>query len=950
MTVRYIFTLLLFLCIPFTAINAATITGKVVDAETHQPLEGVIVHLSGSSLGAATDATGLFQLIEVKEGLYELVASYISFKTETVKISLKEDETKTINIELKPDNGEKTNLKEVTIKSKKQTHTENALLLEMHQANQIVSGISAMQIAKTQDRNAADVVKRIPGVTILEDRFIMVRGLYDRYNTTWLNDAGAPSAEMDKKSFSFDLIPSGQIDRILIYKTPSPELPGDFAGGMVKLYTSSIPEKNQTSIGFQTSIREYTTGSSFNYNPKGKTDWLGYDDGTRAIPSFVPTKVQGNEGNINVITQSFNNNWKIFQKTATPDLRFSFTKSNVGTWKGLTIGNVLGLNYSSTVTNNQIIRRDFEQADTNTQTFSYKDQESIQKNSVAIMENTGVSFGKSRIEWKNIYNRNGKASVIIRDYQPDPYTVDRFLAERNYIMSYQSIATFSSQLNGTHTSKDDNTKYTWTLGYNNLIKDQPDLRRIRYNKASDATPDSMYAASAIASQVDPVYGGGRFFAKLQEHVYSFNHNLNKKLELKHYKFELNAGNYIEYKDRTFDARLFGYTAKTTTPFSYKTLGINEIFAPENVGDANQFKISESTNKGDSYTAENKLIATYVALVLPVGDKIKISGGVRHEINLQSLHSYTLSGSPISIDLAAKILLPSVNIAYNFNEKSLVRFAYGKTINRPEFREQAPFYFYDNEDRAGLYGALYPSLFNPQGKPLRIAKIDNFDVRWELYPSNGELIQIGAFYKSFIDPIQKVLIIGGDNKDFTFVNTQSAKVYGVEAEIRKNLLFADEYFHTKAFQYFTLVGNVSLIKSEMIIGNEATNNIYPDLPVAKMQGQSPYTINLGTYFQQDAKGLRGSLLYNVFGPRTYSLGLGPVANLYELPFHSLDFNFEKTFNKHYLFNIGIQNLLNSRIAMAYDFDNNNKIDATESKFMWKDYRSGRYLSIGFKLKF
>lgn len=925
---------------------AGKIVGVVTEQETKQPLEGVIVSIKGTSKGLATDAEGKFSFNDLGKGNYELEFAYVTFKKENRKVSIKGAETITINVALLPEN---SMLGEVVVKTNKITNTENAVVMEIRKANQVVSGISALQIAKTMDRNAADVVKRVPGVSILEDRFIMVRGLYDRYNTTWLNDAGAPSAELDKKSFSFDLVPSGQIDRIMIYKTPAPELPGDFAGGMIKIYTTSLPDKNSFNVGVQSSFREYTTGTPFNYNRVGKTDWLGYDDGGRAIPSIVPSRLESGDANIIAITKSFNNDWAINQKNIGPDLRLNLSATNAYNGKKFRFGNLLGASYSKTATNNTITRRDFEQADTTTQIYFYQDKESISKATISLMENAGLSVGKSKFEFRNIFNQTGKSTVLVRDYQTLAHRPDAFPAERSYVMGYQSIRTFCSQLSGTHTSDDDNTKYTWTLGYTNLFKNQPDLRRIRFNKALDA-PDSMYASTAIAAQVDPVYGGGRFFSTLKEHIYSFNHNIFKKINInKDYSVELNAGNYLEYKDRAFDARLFGYFANGV-PFSSKRQSINNIFATENVGDVGQFKIGEATTKGDSYSAENKLFSSYVSLNIPIGKKIKIVGGVRHEINTQSLHSFNTNDKEINTDITTQSFLPSVNIAYNLSEKSLLRLAYGKSLNRPEFREQASFYFYDNEDRAGLYGAMFPSLFNPQGNPLKVANIDNLDARWEYYPSQGEMIQLGVFYKNFVNPIQKVLIPGGDNKDFTFVNAESAKIIGFEAELRKNLNFIDDIIGTKAFSNFTLVGNVSLTNSTLTIGNAATDNKYPNLPTTNMQGQSPYVINIGTYYQSEKNQLKGSLLYNVFGARVYSLGLGPIANLYEIPFHSLDFNLEKTIFKNCSMNIGIQNLLNGRTGLAYDMNNDKKIDNNEEQYMWKYYRPGRYCSIGFKFKF
>jgi outer membrane receptor protein involved in Fe transport len=358
---------------------------------------------------------------------------------------------------------------------------------------------------------------------------------------------------------------------------------------------------------------------------------------------------------------------------------------------------------------------------------------------------------------------------------------------------------------------------------------------------------------------------------------------------------------------------------------------------------------ESTSPGDSYTGQNNLLAGYVSFAVPVTDKFKAVGGARYETNIQSIQSHNLNGDPMGQDKQTGFLLPSINLSYNFTEKSLLRAAYGKTLNRPEFREIAPYYFYDNTDNAGIYGSLYQSLYNPNGKYLSVAQVNNFDIRYELYPSDGEMLQVGGFYKSFSDPIQKVLIPGGDQNDFTFVNCESSTLYGIEVEIRKNLGFADRYLNSNFLKYLTFVGNATLSKSEIVFGDSTFNGVYTKVPNASLQGQSPYVINAGLYFQ-DEKGFSASVLYNVYGPRVYSFGVGDVAHLYELPFKTLDLNFEKTFCKHYSLSLGVQNLLDTRARSAYDLDGDNTVKAWESNNEWKGYNMGRYYTMGLKVKF
>ncbi|MEI8280385.1 MAG: carboxypeptidase-like regulatory domain-containing protein, partial [Bacteroidota bacterium] len=469
---------------------AANIKGTVKEQGNGAPLIGVTIAIKNTDKGVQTDMDGKYQISDLPNGTYELTFSYITFASQSHTVTIKNNNDVVLDISLKPEGQE---LKTVSVKSNRVTHTENAVMMEIRKSNTVVSGISAAQIGKTMDRNAADVVKRIPGVTIQDDRFINIRGLNDRYNTVLLNDAGAPSSEVDKKSFSFDLIPSGLIDRIMIYKTPSPELPGDFAGGTVKIYTTSLPEKNQISVGIQTSSREYSTGSSFNYNKQSSTDWMGYDKGIRNLPVGTPDFINKNDVNISTITKNFDNDWIIYNKKQTPDMRFNFALSNVAKWKRVKIGNTLGVAYSSTSTNYTIRRQDWDSA---SQIYDYYDQTSVTKSSVGLLDNAAIAIGNSKIEFKNLYNQIGVASLVYRTTDPvaDPAASDTISRERSYAMGYESRATYTSQLTGTHKSNDDTRKYTWTLGYTDLFKNAPDLRRIKYKKNDKSLPDSMFSA------------------------------------------------------------------------------------------------------------------------------------------------------------------------------------------------------------------------------------------------------------------------------------------------------------------------------------------------------------------------------------------------------------------------------------------------------------------------
>lgn len=930
---------------------AGSIKGTVNDAKNNSPLSGVVVSITPTGKGTVTDIDGKYEITGVPASSYEILFSYASYTTYKQNITLSEAQDVVLDRNMIPEN---TELKDHTIKAGKITNTENSVISEIRNSNTIVSGTSAAQISKTLDRNAADVVKRIPGVTIQDDRFIVIRGLPDRYNTVWLNDASTPSSESDKKAFSFDIIPAGLIDRVLIFKTPSPELPGDFAGGMVKVFTTSLTDKNQISVSLQTSSREFTTGTDFNFNKASTTDKFGYDDGSRSIPKSIPDYISSKDPNykshINDWSKSFGNDWIVNTKKTSPDARFSLALSNVIKFKKVKIGNTVGLAYTNAYQNFQTHRQDWDSV---TRNYDYSDKRSVNNVSVGLMDNIGVSVGNSKFEFKNLYNQIGSSSLTIRSTIKDTGIATN-PDERSYAMGYESRATYASQLTGSHKNNADTRKYTWGLGYTDLFKNQPDLRRIKYTK-QQAQDDSMFKAQ-VSGNVDILNGGGRFYSTLYEHTYSFNHQFTQKVKINDkFSFDVSAGNYVEYKDRSFKIRQLGYIIKPGTSAQLLTrLPINKIFADTNVGATNKFSIGETTNKYDKYNGQNELIASFISLKVPVGERITIFGGARYEYNIQSIQAFVNLDS-IYPRIITKFLLPSVNGAYNFSDKSIVRAAYGKTLNRPEFREWAPIFYYDFDELVGNKGSLFKTTVSSSkagsiGDTLKVAEIQNFDLRYELYPAAGEMIQVGGFYKSFNNPIQRVLLpgAGSDSRGYSFINADKAYCYGAELDLRKNLEWIDKKLGTGFFKDITLVGNLTLAWSQLTID---TARVVGALVNAKLQGQSPYIVNLGAYYQSQENGFQGSILYNVFGQRMYAVGTSTAGgeSIGEMPFQSFDGTISKLFFKHYILNFGVQNMLNSRVLFMKDINRDNKFTSKDDRD-FKSFNPGRYYSIGVKIKF
>ncbi|MBC7450908.1 MAG: TonB-dependent receptor plug domain-containing protein, partial [Cytophagales bacterium] len=364
----FLSTIFFFISITSQAQNG-TIKGTLMDSTTNESLPGAIISSPEyPTLGAQSDMEGNILMVNVKPGTYNFIIAYIGYKTIELKgIEVKAGQTVDLGtIHLVTDQEVET----IVIYGEVATNTEEAVFEEIRNSDNVVSGISNEQIRKGQDKDAAQALQRVPGVSILDGRFIMIRGLNDRYNSVWLNNGPAPSSETDRKAFSFDVLPTGVLDRMLVYKTPSADLPGDFAGGFVKVYTIT-PKERIFNVNATLGYRTGTTFKDFNRD-KSPTDWMGFDSGQRALPKDLPVITSANgytNTQLNDYSQSFNNNWGYKTIKALPDGRLSVVYSNSKALKNDSkLGMLATLNYTNTNTTFNIIRTDADGAGVKTQT------------------------------------------------------------------------------------------------------------------------------------------------------------------------------------------------------------------------------------------------------------------------------------------------------------------------------------------------------------------------------------------------------------------------------------------------------------------------------------------------------------------------------------------------------------------------------------------------------
>jgi outer membrane receptor protein involved in Fe transport len=928
----------------FGQTGRGAIAGKITDYETQEGLPSTNIRIEGQPFGTNSDLDGNFLLTSVPVGTYNIVITYLGYKSDTLRnIAVKKDLVTQVDHKLVPE-GAKLGAVEIIAERTVTTSTEMSTISEIRNSMSIASGISSQMISRSLDNNAGEVVKRIPGITIAGERFVVVRGLPERYSVVFLNDVLTPSAESDKRAFSFDLVPSNLLDRMIVYKTPAPELPGDFAGAAIKIYTRNTSDNRSVTanIGFG-----YRAGMNLNnefpfQNVGTGTDFLGFDNGARQLPGAFPS------GSIPASSaQQLPNTWVPRIGTAPLDYKVGFNYYDgwkLGTTRHLR--SLTSVTYSSTYERFNVERNELLTSGAavilNGQTpgpseynYRWNDNQGDVSVRLGLLQNfTLVLNERNRLEFKNFFNQMGQSRATVRrgfSFSPGPG-----FDLTNLINYYSSRTLYSGNVSGFHALPNDHN-IDWNVGYSYAARQQPDFRRMRVINVLSST--QVFTPTAGISDNTVL---GRFYSNIDENAVSAGANYEKKYES---GWMVRAGTFNEYKWRAYGQRLFGVTkdfANTgNNALPPNNLPADQIFDPRNFrADGTGFRYNDNTRPNDSYTAANQLHTLYGSVNIPVTGRLEVYTGLRAEWNRQTLEARDLTGTqPVRVDNPVLSILPSLNVNFKATEKAKVRLAYAWTVNRPELRELAPFSFYDLIDlQSNIFG-------NPN---LKVAQLQNVDLRLEFYPSLDELIQVGGFFKYFENPIEFVITgITGAEKNYGWQNAGQAISAGAEVEIKKRLDFISGAF----FNNLTFMFNGAYVFSRV---SRLTDVNIDNRP---LQGQSPYVVNTGLFYNYEPWGLQVNAMYNVYGPRIFAVGIrGPVngvltifqPNIVENPRNTIDVSVTKRIRKWVDVKVGVQDILNQPTYFFQDWDNNGYLSSADVPFIL--YRPGTTYSLSLNFKF
>lgn len=932
------------------------IAGKVIEAESGFEIIGGNVVIKGTGTGSSTDLDGNYLIQSLEPGTYTLECSYIGFETkDIVDVVVESGKVTQMDIQM----GETSiQLEVAVVTGKKITNTETALLAIQKKAPVILDGISSAQISKSGDNDVASAVKRVTGVTVEDGKYVYVRGLGDRYSKTTLNGATIPGLDPNRNTVQMDLFPTDLIDNIIIYKTFSPNLPGDFSGGYVDIATKDFPTSRTFGVSASAG---YNSLATFNPNfltyEGGATDWLGMDDGTRAIPEMVlNNKVPLDQRGSNIdaeqaqmltdMTGAFKNNFSFQNAAPLPNYSLALSTGNQKQLFGKQFGYNAALTYRTEnsyyqngVSGIYQLTDQWESQNKLTTQLSLDDTKSSQKVLWGAMFNSSYKLSQNhKIGLTAMHNQSGTKTARFQEGKKQIDDPDDGYQTRTWQYLERAISTF--QLKGKHVFENlNNTEVSWQSSYAMSSQDEPDLRFFTNRYFERADGSRLYSIKP-SSDRQPV----RYFRFMDEDNFDnkidiaipFNqwNNLSAKVKF--------GGAYL-MKDREFREERFNYGNKSNG-FSGD---ITQYFSEENILTFDKLE-NDYLNNGDgvfivdafvpanNYDAQQQVGAAYAMIELPLTNKLRAIAGARMESTTIQFFSYSevLREKFENLDGESNLLdntdiLPSVNLNYSLTENMQIRMAYNKTLARPTFRELAPFESFDFMGGFILIG-------NPE---LQRTLVDNIDLRFEIYPNSGELISLSAFYKNFDNPIERTFNPSAPNGEFTFRNVDQATLLGAEVEVRKNLDFI-----TEALSAFSLGANFTYVYSRSNIDSLELNQIRATNPDAKsyreMFGQSPYVVNALLSYKNQT-GTSANLAFNVSGARISYITTGGTPNIYEMPRASLNFNIRHDFENGLGLRLAANNLLNARYQEAITFKG--------QEYFIQDNPLGRDFSIGVSFK-
>lgn len=918
--------------------QTGTIRGSVIDDGNGLTIPGVKVQVDGTTIRLLTDLDGQFN-IPIEAGNYKVTFSYTSYDTLTLdNVNVIANEVTLLNeTRIKPE-GSVQDLGDVTVTARAIRNNENALLTLKRKSPNLIDGISAASFRKMGDGDAAAAMKRVPGVSLEGGKYVFIRGIGDRYNKTMLNGVEIPGLDPDRNTLQMDIFPTSIIDNMIVHKTFIADLPADFTGGLIDIELKSFPDELTRGISISGGYNaNYHLRSDFLTYEGGKTDFLGFDDGTRDIPATnnIPlfSEVIGDtEGpqaqRYKEILRSFNPNLSALRANSFIDYSAGVNYGNQVAREKFTMGYNFLFNYSSTT-------EYYEDAEygryglSGDSTVTEMDAREFQIGDLGIQNVLISTMGEFAIKTQNakyrlniLHIQNGESRAAIFDYVNSDQGAEFDGFQHNLEYSERSLTNLL--LAGSHSLKANKWKLDWKLGGSKSGMEDPDIRFTRY-EVRDNGVLSISTESGFPE---------RIWRDLNE--FNVSGKLDLERDLKAFKRDasLKFGLSNNFKMRDYVIRNFALNVRNVP----LTGDPNELFAEENLWPYNGNPIQGTTYEvpfipvnPNRYDANALNSGAYASMILNPTKKLKAIVGLRTEYYVQKYTGQDQLGTNVLNNetvLDEIDLFPSLNIVLAMTDKQNLRMSYGKTIARPSLKEMSYAEIFDPISGRTFIGGLFRDANDVLGQVFWDGKlvstdIHNADLRWEWYQGVGQTISVSAFYKYFIRPIE-IVQFATQAGAFQPRNVGNGQVLGGELEIRQNLKFIGE-----KLKDFSLVANVTVTESRIELSSTEHNSRLDNAREGQsvdnyrdMAGQAPFVINGGFSYNGGEKGflkaLEVGVYYNVQGSTLQYVGMVDRPDVYSVPFHSLNFNLNKTFGdkEQYRVGFGLTNLLNDSRELVF----------------------------------
>lgn len=919
-----------------------TIRGTVIEDANGLTVIGANVVVTNPLTGTSTDLDGKFS-INIEPGTYTVKVSFISFQNITIEgVEVKADEVTLLgNIRMKSSS---LALEEVVVTATATRKSEAALNTMKKKSATMMDGISAQKMALTGDGTAVEAAKRVTGVSIEGGKYIYVRGLGDRYSKVTLNQMNIPGLDPDKNSLQMDIFPTNLIDNIIVAKNFTADLPADFTGGLINVETKSFPEEKIVSASVGIS---YNPNMHFNNNyltaDRSNTDWLGYDNDTRQLPSIartenIPSTFVDPDDEVTSFIRSFNPNLNAYNESSFLDYSASFTlgnqielnKNKTETKRNPKLGYIFSLSYKQSQTfYEDVFYGEYQLADnTSVNDLVYSD---IQEGSLGTQSNlvgflSGLAYktkkSKYRLMYMQINNGVSEASEFSIDQNPDAVGRSGYKGFADNIV-YNERRIRNILINGKHSLNKGKWEIDWRLSPTFSKADDPDIRNTAFTYAVDTSFQAGNAGNPT-----------RIWRELDEISINLRGDVTYKHKLNDKDATLKFGYMETFKYRDYEIFELGLQFTGGQNWERYNYNPDAVLALENIfpnrPNGTYFQTSVIDPNPNEYEAYSFNRAFYVSEEFSPTEMLKAIIGLRVE-DFTMIHTGrdiigSLSGGQQGnvLDEAEVLrttdLFPSINLIYSLSEDQNLRGGFSRTVARPSFKELSFAQIIDPVTNRTFNGGLFRN--GTWDGDLQPTYINNIDFRWEWFMEKGQIYSVSAFYKSFENPIELVRIpLNTTGFEYQPRNVGNGQVWGLEFEATKSLEFLG-----KKFEKFSTSGNVTIVESLIDMTDAEFNarelNKRDGQSIEKqraMAGQAPYVINFGITYNDREKGIRSGIFYNVKGPTLLIVGTGFVPDIYQEPFHNINFGFSKSFGeeKNTSIDLNVDNILNDDQESYFD---------------------------------